>query len=246
MSNLGYLRGIDGRLFQHLLYAHRHFYCHIDIQKRSLQQLIGIIDNEAPDICCFVEIDKGSSTSAGFNQLESLVSETYPFFDIENKYAQDSKLRLLERSKGKSNGFISKHDYYFEKIYFDAGIKRLIYKIRIANYVTLFFAHFSLKREVRAQQLRHIKMLIEQTPGECIFLGDFNILTGFKELEPLLNSSGLRLLNDKHHHTFRFHHFQTVLDLCICSPQLAERTRLRVIPQPFSDHAALLVEIEGL
>ena len=244
MSNLGYLRGIDGRLVQHLLYAHRHFYCSIDTQKRALQQLIGLIEEENPDLCCFVEIDKGSSTSAHFNQMEMLVSEKYPFFDIENKYALDSKLRTLPRSRGKSNAFLSKREYPYEKMYFDHGIKRLVYKIQLEPALTVFFAHFSLKKEVRAQQLLQVKQLMEHTPGEHIFLGDFNILTGFRELGPLLHGQKLKLMNREEDPTFTFHRIQKVLDLCICSESLAKRLHLRVIPQAFSDHSALFLEIQ--
>lgn len=243
MSNLGYLRGIDGRLIQHMLYAHRHFYCPVDIQKRALQQLIALIDSENPDICCFVEIDKGSSTSAHFNQIEHLIGDTYPYFDIENKYALTSRLRDLPRSKGKSNAFIAKRDVPYEKLYFDHGTKRLIYKLRLSDNLTLFFAHFSLKKPVRAQQLLQIRHLLETTPGRHIFLGDFNILTGFGELKPLLAQSDLCLLNDESVPTFTFHRFEKTLDLCLCSSSLRGNLGLRVIPQPFSDHAALLLNI---
>lgn len=244
MSNLGYLRGIDGRLIQHLLYMRRHFYCPVDVQKGALQQLLALMEVEDPDICCFVEIDTGSSTSADFNQVEALVSKTYPFFDSENKYAPHSRLRTLPRARGKSNAFIAKWPFPFEKIYFSAGTKRLIYKVRLAEYLTLFFAHFSLKKTVRAQQLRQVRNLLIDTPGESIFLGDFNILTGFTELAPLLHQSNLCLMNSENQHTFTFHRFRKVLDLCICSQSLAPIIDLRVIPQPFSDHAALLVKVD--
>lgn len=214
MSNLGYLRGINGHLIQHVLYARRHFFCPIDIQKRALQQLLTIIETEKPDLCCFVEIDTGSSTSAEFNQVEALISQTYPFFDSENKYALESKLRTLPRSKGKSNAFIAKQPLPFEKHYFHHGTKRLIYKIQLAEELTLFFAHFSLKRLVRAQQLEQIGRMMAQTPGESIFLGDFNILTGFGELAPLLKSGELQLLNREHEHTFTFHRFKKKRSIC--------------------------------
>src|SRR2546421_44911 len=106
LSNLGYMRGINGALSHHLRYAHRHFYCSVTAQKKALQQLAAILEREDPDICCFVEIDKGSSGSANFNQLEALVNEKYHFSDIENKYGQKSLLRSLPFSRGKSNAFL--------------------------------------------------------------------------------------------------------------------------------------------
>lgn len=244
MSNLGYLRGINGGLTQHLLYAHRHIYCSIAAQKKSLRQLTAILEQEDPDICCFVEIDKGSSNSANFNQLEALVSEKYHFFDIENKYGQTSRLRSLSFSRGKSNAFLAKQPFDYEKIYFTHGTKRLIYKIILDKNTTLFFAHFSLKKLVRVQQLLHIRQLIQETAGDVIFLGDFNIISGFKELAPLLHENNLRLLNDENKTTFTFHRIKKTLDLCICSENIASRLNLKIIPQFFSDHSALLLEVE--
>lgn len=246
MSNLGYLRGINGGLAHHVLYAHRHLYCSIPTQKKNLRQLATLLEQEDPDICCFVEIDKGSSGSANFNQLEGLVTEKYSFSDIENKYGQLSRLRTLPFSKGKSNAFLAKQPVEHEKIYFAHGTKRLIYKLHLTNNITLFFAHFSLKREVRAQQLLQVRQLLKDTPGESIFLGDFNILSGFQELTPLLADNQLQLLNDEHSPTFRFHRSHKVLDLCICSQTLAPRLSLTILPQAYSDHAALLVDVKAV
>jgi len=245
MSNLGHMRGINGKLAHHLRYAHRHVYCSIAAQKKSLQQLTAILEQEDPDICCFVEIDKGSSDSANFNQLEVLVNEKYHFSDIENKYGQKSRLRSLPFSRGKSNAFLAKQKFDYEKIYFNHGTKRLIYKITLDKNTTLLFTHFSLKKQVRAQQLVHVRELIQTTPGDVILLGDFNVLSGFQELAPLLHDNNLRLLNKEHEPTFTFHRLQRAIDLCICSENIAERLDLRIIPQPYSDHAALLVELRS-
>ncbi len=112
------------------------------MQEKALGQLSGLIAREDPDICCFVEIDKGSAGGANFNQLEALVSEKYAFYDIENKYGEASRLRSFPLTRGKSNAFLAKQKLPYEKIYFTAGMKRLIYKIRLEPNVTLFFAHF--------------------------------------------------------------------------------------------------------
>jgi endonuclease/exonuclease/phosphatase family metal-dependent hydrolase len=100
-----------------------------------------------------------------------------------------------------------------------------------------------LNRKVRAQQLQEVRELIDGTPGEAIFLGDFNILGGFKELEPLLHND-LVLLSSNEQPTFTFHLFRKVLDICICTRNIAPHCHLRVIPQPYSDHAALVLEID--
>lgn len=243
MGNLGYLRGINGLLAEHIRYAYRHIYCPRNIQEICLQQVIHIIEREAPDICCFVEIDRGSGSKDSFNQLEALASELYPFFDIENKYGPVSRLRALPFSRGKSNGFLAKQPYHFEKIFFTHGTKRLIYKIDVAPDITLFFAHFSLKKSVRSAQLLQVRELLRETPGEIILLGDFNIHSGFGELAPLMHENNLVLLNREDESTFRFHNMQLPLDLCICTQAIAARAQLKIIPQPYSDHEALLLTI---
>ena len=245
LSNLGYATGISGSLTDHIRYAHRHFYCPPEAQKKSLRQLGALIAREAPDICCFVEIDQGSFTSVGLNQLQELIDDKYHFFDIENKYAPTSRLRSFFITKGKSNAFLARQPLLYEKIYFSCGLKRLIYKIVIHKDLTLYFAHFSLNKSVRAKQIMEIEVLINKTKGEVIFLGDFNILTGIKEITPLLDRNRLILLNRADDHTFTFHKRKLVLDLCLCSQEIAKHTNLKVIPQPYSDHAALVIEINS-
>ncbi len=242
MGNLGYLRGINGSIAHHIAYAHRHFYCSAAAQAKAIGQLKAIIQQEDPDVCCFVEIDQGSGHSAHLNQLEHMLNEQYRFFDIENKYGAGSALRNFSLTRGKSNAFISRVELPFERLSFANGTKRLIYKLQLAEGLTLFFAHFSLKRNVRVLQLAQIRQMIRDTPGEVIFLGDFNILDGLSELTPLLHDR-LVLMNKEDQATFRFGRTQKLLDICICTPGIAPQVDLRVIAQPYSDHAALLVTL---
>lgn len=243
MSNLGYARGINGCLSHHIRFAHRHVFCNQVVQQQALDQLATIMMEEQPDICCFVEIDSGSFDTARYDQLSHLLTDDYPHYDVENKYGQGSILRTLAFTKGKSNAFIARKRYPHEKIYFAHGTKRLIYKINITEELTLFFAHFSLKRKVREKQLEQTRELMQETKGEAIFMGDFNILTGLSELDPLIKDAGLILLNRPDAPTFTFHMRKLVLDLCLCTPGIAAQTSLRIIPQPYSDHAALVAEI---
>jgi endonuclease/exonuclease/phosphatase family metal-dependent hydrolase len=241
--NLGYARGISGRLSEHIRYAYRHFYCPPSIQRQSLEQLNQLIKEVKPDLACFVEIDQGSFGSARFNQLKHLVSEDHNFSDIENKYAPDSFLRSFAVTSGKSNAFVSKKKYDFEKIYFTSGIKRLVYRIKLAEDITLFFAHFSLKKSVRARQLLEARDLMRREEKEVIFLGDFNILSGLQEIDPLLDKGRFILLNRPDMPTFLFHKHELVLDLCVCSSAISKKASLKILLQSYSDHAALLLEL---
>ncbi len=241
-SNVGYARGIDGTLRQHVLRAGRHFYCSPAAQGQALGQLKEMIDREAPDLCCFVEIDSGSVHSGRLNQIETLMDQGYRYFDIAGKYGETAVLGRLPLYKGKSSGFIARQDLPFTRHYFTHGAKRLIYSLVLPDGTRVFFAHFSLKRDVRARQMGEMRALIEGAPGEAVVLADFNIMHGFKELQPLL-AGGLKVLNQETEPTFLFHRRRLALDLCLATPGLTDRMTLRIIPQPFSDHAALLADI---
>ena len=123
-----------------MLFSYHHLYCPIGTQEKVLAQVNTLIEKEDPDLSCFVEIDKGD------NQLAFLAGEKYQFSGIENKYGEKSLLRKLRATKGKSNGFMSKTQLVNDKIFFDFGIKKLIYKIELRENLTLFFSHFSLKK----------------------------------------------------------------------------------------------------
>lgn len=245
MSNLGYARGINGSLAHHLVFAHRHFYCPPSVQRKVMLEANALIAAYDPDICCLVEIDHYVDPLVKNIQLEILLNEQYPFFDIENKYGPGSPLRALWLTRGKSNAILAKQNVEFKKLYFKAGMKRLVYQVNPRPDLTLFFAHFSLNKVQRTLQIEEARRMMEATEGDKIFLGDFNILDGFQELAPLLADSNIVLMNGDNMPTFTFHKRHLILDICVCSRSIAERARLDVIPQPFSDHAALLLTLDG-
>lgn len=248
-SNIGYAKGISGSLRQHIEFFGRHFYCTVPVQEQVLTQLRTIIEFEDPDLCCFIEIDSGSFHSAQFNQMEALLDDRYSFHDIADKYGHQSFLGQLPMHQGKSNALLGKQALPFKRLYFRNGTKRLIYDVtlppEIFGNVHVFFAHFSLRKKIRARQFEEVRQIILDTPGETIFLADFNISQGFSELAPLLATEDLVVLNKESDPTFTFSRRRLALDLCLCSRSLASHINLRIIPQPFSDHAALLVDVKS-
>ncbi len=241
-SNIGYARGIDGTLWQHFCRFNRHFYCSISLQQEVLMQLKGIIADNKPDICCFVEIDEGSVHSARFNQIKYLIDDDYRHYDIADKYGPGNWLAGLPLHFGKSSAFMSRMNYPFEKLYFTTGSKRLIHRVVLPNGVMLYFTHFSLQKKVRQQQFAELRKLIDAQGVPVIIMADFNIMQGFTELKPFLDGADLTVMNDEKEPTFRLHRTTKALDLCICSKSIADKMELKIIHQPFSDHAALLVE----
>jgi endonuclease/exonuclease/phosphatase family metal-dependent hydrolase len=242
-SNIGYAKGIDGSLWQHIRRFNRHFYSSVALQQTVLSQLQTIIHKAQPDICCFVEVDQGSWHAARFQQLQFLAGDLYEFHDSADKYGPSSRLGRMPMHSGKSNGFIAKSDIPFERLYLTHGTKRLFYKLMLSSDIDVIFGHFSLQAKIRARQFTEIGAIMRTNRNPVILLGDFNILRGFNELDGLLADTGLHLLNEPDEHTFTFHTRRLVLDLCLCSPELKNDVTLQIIPQRFSDHAALLIEI---
>ncbi|MAM35260.1 MAG: hypothetical protein CMH28_09315 [Micavibrio sp.] len=244
-SNIGYARGIDGSLKQHITRATRHLYCSLPTQELVIGQLKEIIKTNTPDICCFVEIDKGSLLSGNYNQIEALIDHEYAFHAVSGKYGQGSLRQHIPFYKGKSNGFITKEKLPFKQINFKYGAKKLLYAVSLPDDITLLFAHFSLRYSTRQKQFEEIKRIRHQFGEKVILLADFNILKGISELDSFSEKDSFRLLNDPDQPTFIFHRRRLLLDLCLYTPALEGKLELDIIPQPFSDHAALLVEVKS-
>ena len=241
-SNLGYARGIDGSLKQFISRFYRLLYCSQNIQEGVLRYLKHIIVREDPDLCCFVEIHQGGRFVNKLDQLQSLLSDEYPAFDITNKYGEDNFVRHLPLHRGRSNAFMAKKEYDFNHLYFPHGTKRLIYEVQMEQGIRVLFTHFSLNIHTRKKQFQYIADYLNGSKEKTILMADFNIFQGFTELDDFINTTGMVILNKEEEHTFMFHNRRLALDLCICTPDIAEIASLKIIDQPFSDHDALLLE----
>lgn len=244
LSNLGYLRDVDGTAASHLAKSWRHVYCPLSVQYRSLAALRTIISEHNPDLICLLEIDTGSLTSGGLNQF-ALLSHDYPCHDVASKYDANSYLQRWSVTKGKSSAFLAKACHAFERIYFTSGTKRLVYRVEVSDSLAVFFTHLSLKEAVRRQQLRELKVLIEREARDVVVLGDFNILAGLGELDELTDGGRIRLMNDPTASTFQLFKKRYLLDVCLMSQNIGKNARVSVIPQSFSDHDAILAVVEA-
>lgn len=246
MSNIAYARGFDGALGTHVGRAYRHLYCSTAVQKRVMGDVKRLLDHEQPDVCCFVEVERGGKGAKSFDQLRSLLDERFMYADIANKYFAKGGYKWLPVLGRKCNAFCSNRPLEFEHVYLDAGIKRLVYKITINPRLTLFFAHFSLRRSVRRLQFAGLRRVLRFTPGEHIVMGDFNIFGGAEELAPFLRKTKLLVVNDPELPTFRFHRSRALVDLAMCSPGIRDRAALRIVEQHYSDHAALILDLHAV
>ena len=141
-SNIGYARNIDGSLLQHLTGFHRNFFNSLYTQKKVLSQVRDVMNRCRPDLCCFVEVDMGSYSSAYLNHLDHISDEEYSYYDAADKYGEQSILSRLPFHQGKANGFLARSEIPYERLYLPYGSKRLIYKINLPGDIDLYFLHF--------------------------------------------------------------------------------------------------------
>ena len=234
LTNFEYGTGLNGSFYDYCRSFYRYLYCPSGTQKKSLGALKRLIEREQPDLSCIVEM--------GTRQMPALKDDHYAYSDIENKYGANSLLRKLPLFKNRSNAFLSKKKLAFAQHFFKYGTKKLIYEIFLNKNTSLFLAHFSLNRKTRQKQFEEIKALIKDKK-RVIVCGDFNIFKGFGELRSLIKKSRLKIANQTTDWTFPACRPTRALDLFIHSDTISVKN-LRVAPDQFSDHSAVILEID--
>ncbi|MCD4705440.1 hypothetical protein K8R66_05185 [bacterium] len=231
LTNFEYGRGMDGSLKDWLLKGYRSFFVPQLIENKILDKFKKIIVRENPDLICINEIKK--------NQISKLVDKRYQYYDIDIKYGLESKLRTTIFHKNNCNAFLSQHKLNFKKKFLKNGTKKLLYEIDLPDNIKIACFHFSLKRKTRQKQFKEIYEIYKNHPSKII-CGDFNILYGFKELDDFIKQSGLKFAHQKP--TFPSPQPSKFFDLVLYSPNLNIQTK--ILPDIFSDHLAVMIEIK--
>jgi endonuclease/exonuclease/phosphatase family metal-dependent hydrolase len=244
LFNAGYFRGIDGSIRQYITRAHRHVISSKSLQKELLDEFASLMEKESPDISCLVEVDTGSFTNRYLNQLRHIAKGEYAFFDAAEKY-DPKKGKARGVFVGKSGGFISKKELPFSRKYLSVGTKRLVYEIRFGG-TAIFLAHLDLlSSKVRREQLRELASWVVKEKN-VIVCGDFNIMKGIGELDEFLKATGLVLMNKKEDAAYPSHKPFRLLDLFMCSPDIASTAHIRVLKGVMiSDHLPVILEATG-
>lgn len=202
------------------------------VENNVLRKLKTIISAENPDLICLVEIEKNK-------QIKNLISDKYPFYDIDIKYGEDSILRKLPVFKVKGNAFISKQKLAFKKHYLKNGTKKLLYEIKLPNKISVILMHFSLEKNVRAKQFQEIWKMFANVKSKII-CGDFNIFGGLSELDDFMKKADLKLAHENP--TFPAFKPKRPLDLFLCSKNL--KTKTKVLKTQLSDHLPVILELQ--
>lgn len=241
-ANLGYLRAINGSIRHHLGRWHHHVYTPLRVQTESIAQLTATISRLDPDLCCLVEVDRGSITNRFYDQFPRLQGKTFVHAEAHGKYGLDRRPGRLALSHGKSNAFLAKRKVIARDRYLQDGKKKLVHEIRIDG-VRILVVHLSLAFRVRSRQIAELADWIGEEEGPTILVGDFNVFRGERELLPLLKSGHLIYANRGLEPTFRLGPYRAALDTCLMSKTLAEQAKVSVVDQPYSDHQMLFIEL---
>ena len=192
--NLGYARGIDGSLKSYLINLKHFVRQDKKSQKLIIEDIADLIKKNKPDVFAFAEILTGSNRNMYFNQhkyLRALVSKEHQVTSAVTKYG-NTIFSSLPFHKGNSNGLISFVPATVVNHYLQHSRKKLVQEIRL-NELTIFVGHLPLVSRDREQQFKEIATLVNNTTGDVVLCGDFNIFNGFDELSFLKNETGLKL-----------------------------------------------------
>jgi endonuclease/exonuclease/phosphatase (EEP) superfamily protein YafD len=233
LYNVGYYTELDGSVRDYLFRGYRYLYTPKKVVSETLQQLNTLMEQEKPDICCFIEIHK--------NKRNRPLFSAYHFGDIDNKYGFNSVLRRLPFFRNNCNGFFSKKALNFHKHYFKSGTKKLVYEIELQPNVSLFMVHFSLKASTRKKQFEELKAFLDPTK-QNILCGDFNTFSDTQELDSFARSCGLRIVNKPSEGTFPAKDPRKAIDLFLCSATINAGSEVLNNVQ-LSDHLPVLAHI---
>lgn len=231
--NVGYCTGLEGGTTEYLLNWYRYLYTSRRTMENVLHDLHLMIEQESPDICCFLEIHKTSGL------LQNM--HAYPYFDIENKYGLHALLRHLPLFRKNCNGVFSRKPLQMQKHFLNAGRKKLVYEVTLENGASLFVSHLSLTHGARSRQIAELADLVRNKKN-VILCGDFNAFRGRKEISEL-EACGLHLVNPPLKGTFPSIHPRITLDMFLCSPDV-DIEQVRVLQDvKLSDHLPVVLDI---
>ncbi len=234
LLNAGYCSGLDGSYKDYILHGSRYLRTPRSIIEAVETSINSLIQDEQPDICCFLELNKHSAL------IQDL--RDYPCYDVDTKYGTQSILRHLPFFRHNCNGFFAREEVPYKKYYFKNGAKKLIYELDIGQDISLLMCHFSLAGAVRQEQFNELKSIIKNRE-RSILCGDFNIFRGTQEIDELINECNLHPVT-AYAPTFPAVSPSKAFDLFLCTNNL-HITRCEVVRDfKGSDHLPVILEFK--
>lgn len=222
------------------------------VERRTLDQLVDVIERERPDAVSLLEVDGGShrtATDGQFRALRAALRRRDLPYDgtIANKYGAGTLAGRLPFFGDLGNAVLARTELSTTTHYLSAGRKRLVIEVDLESDAVMFVVHLALGARSRARQLAELAELVaERAAGrDVVVTGDFNIFDGIGELDAVTDRTGLeprvpgetvpsRPLDDL------FVSSRSV-DLFLCSPTVAVE-RCDVLDDQLSDHRPIVLE----
>jgi endonuclease/exonuclease/phosphatase family metal-dependent hydrolase len=209
----------------------------------NLDNIIGFLKQEDPDVVGLIEVDIGSVRSGRVNQAEAIAEALGHYSAYECKYGEESVNQYLPILRKQANAFLAAPRVAGERFhYFDTGIKRLIIELELEQ-VAVFLVHLSLKYRHRQLQLRHLYELVRRCQKPVIVAGDFNTFWGENEIFLFKEALDLSSANSLALPTFPSGAPRMELDFILCGPGIEIRD-FRIPRVGFSDHLPLVCDFE--
>ena len=208
-----------------------------------LDNIIGFLKAEDPDVLGLIEVDIGSVRSGRVNQAEAIAGAMGRYSCYECKYGEESVNQYLPILRKQANAFLARPGVKGERFhYFDTGIKRLIIELELDD-VAIFLVHLSLKYRHRHFQLRHLYELVKRCRKPVIVAGDFNTFWGEDEIFLFKEALQLRSANAGGLPSYPSRAPRLELDFILYGPGISV-SNFRIPPVTYSDHLPLICDFE--
>ena len=234
--NIAYGTGCPNGGANRLWTVHRY----LRTSQSHLDRIIEFIDGSAADIVALVEVDTGSFRTDYVNQVEKVARHLSKYHICDVKYGRNSIGRFIPILKSQANAVLTKRKTPKKHFhFFPFGFKRLIIELNIDG-IRFFLVHLALQKGVRQKQLDFLSKLAEGD-GPLIIAGDFNTLSGPKELVKFQQRLGLTNPNLEAHCTYPSWNPKKQLDLILCSKEI-QILNFEVPEVRFSDHLPVILD----
>lgn len=211
--------------------------------KAGTGRISDYLDSLDADVVCLCEVDGGSYRHGSHCQAERMASKSGRDHVFVNKYGRDSMVRRLPILSNQGNAVLSSLPIVASRErFFSRGIKKACLEVEFDGFYVLL-AHLSLGKKARTVQLRELAGHCRMLEKPVILGGDFNLLSGPEELQPLFENTGMRDADTLKRPTFPSQRPGMRLDYVLASEEI-EIHRLEVPRVKFSDHLPIVCDLE--
>lgn len=243
--NVGYLLGYDGSFLDYILNSHRALKGGRGEEKRAIDAITGLIEDEDPEVVLLQEIDTGSfrtSTDNQLRQISSRLKEEGKDYgrSSERKYGPESVFSSLPLMKDLGNGVLYRGEKDIKNHHLDSVSKNLVQEAELDNKVSLFSVHAPLREPERKRYMDGLSRLIEERE-KAIVCGDFNCSEEMEKVKGLASENDLKIHEPGP--TFPACNPEKNFDLMLSSEGLSVDSCKRV-DKEISDHLPIEAEID--